>query len=116
MDLYSGYLISSFAQTTAAGLSLLLGNEFGPGRITRFLPGADYTSRGLWALPEPAVRAVEADDGVQAAEISSPIPMPIHISKMLIFAYDWIFFLHGQCCWIKPFVVSLSEHERLSYQ
>ena len=52
----------------------------------------------LWALPEPAVRAVEADDGVQTAEISSPIPMPIHISKMLIFAYDWIFFLQGQCC------------------
>jgi len=42
----------------------------------------------LWALPKPAVRAVEADDGVQTAEISSSIPMPIHISKMLIFAYD----------------------------
>ena len=38
--------------------------------------------------PKPAVRAVEADDGVQTAEISSSIPMPIHISKMLIFADD----------------------------
>ena len=86
--MHSGYLISSFAQTTATGLSLLLGNEFSHDRITLFLSGADYTSRDLWALPKPAVRAVEADDGVQTAEISSSIPMPIHISKMLIFADD----------------------------
>ena len=64
LDLYSDYLISSFGQTTATGLSLLLDNEFSHDQITRFLSGADYTSRDLWALVKPTVRAVEADDGV----------------------------------------------------
>ena len=64
LDLYSDYLISSFAQTTATGLSRLLDNAVSHDQITRFLSGADYTSRDLWALVKPAVRAVEADDGV----------------------------------------------------
>jgi hypothetical protein len=37
LDLYSDYLISSFAQTTATGLSLLLDNEYSHDQITRFL-------------------------------------------------------------------------------
>jgi hypothetical protein len=64
LDLYSDYLISSFALITATGLSLLLDNEFSHDQITRFLSGADYTSRDLWALVKPTVRAVETDDGV----------------------------------------------------
>jgi DDE superfamily endonuclease len=64
LELYSDYLISSFALITATGLSLLLDNAFSPDRITRFLSGADYTSRGLWALVKPTVRAVETDDAV----------------------------------------------------
>jgi hypothetical protein len=64
LELYSDYLISSFALTTATGLSRLLDNAFSHDQITRFLAGADYTSRDLWALVKPAVRAVETDDGV----------------------------------------------------
>ena len=47
LDLYSDYLISSFAQTTATGLSRLLDNAVSHDQITRFLSGADYTSRDL---------------------------------------------------------------------
>lgn len=64
LELYSDYLISSFAMTTATGLSQLLDQEVSHDRITRFLSGADYTSRDLWALVKPTVRAVEADDGL----------------------------------------------------
>jgi len=64
LELYSDYLISSFALTTATGLSRLLDNAFSHDQITRFLAGADYTSRDLWALVKPTVRAVETDDGV----------------------------------------------------
>jgi hypothetical protein len=64
LDLYSDYLISSFGQTTATGLSQLLDNAFSHDQITRFLSGAEHTSRDLWALVKPTVRAVESDDGV----------------------------------------------------
>jgi hypothetical protein len=62
--LYSDYLISSFALITATGLSLLLDNEYSHDQITRFLSGAEHTSRDLWALVKSTVRAVESDDGV----------------------------------------------------
>lgn len=64
LELYSDYLISSFAQITATGLSQLLDNEFSHDQITRFLSGNDYTSRDLWGLVKPTVRAIETDDGV----------------------------------------------------
>ena len=64
LELYSDYLISSFALITATGLSLLLDNEVSHDQITRFLSGADYTSRDLWALVKPTVRAIETDDAV----------------------------------------------------
>ena len=62
--MYSDYLISSFALITATGLSQLLDHAFSPDQITRFLSGSDYTSRDLWALVKPTVRAIEADDGL----------------------------------------------------
>jgi len=64
LELYSDYLISSFALITATGLSPRLDNAFSHDQITRFLSGSDYTSRDLWALVKPTVRAIEADDGV----------------------------------------------------
>jgi hypothetical protein len=64
LELYSDYLISSFALATATGLSLLLDGEVSHDQVTRFLSGADYTSRDLWGLVKPAVRAIETDDGL----------------------------------------------------
>lgn len=63
--MYSDYLISSFALATATGLSRLLDNAFSHDQITRFLSGSDYTSRDLWGLVKPAVRAIEADDAAR---------------------------------------------------
>jgi hypothetical protein len=64
LELYSDYLLSSFAQITATGLSELLDHEVSHDQITRFLAGTDYTSRDLWSLVKPTVRCIEADDGV----------------------------------------------------
>jgi hypothetical protein len=64
LALYSDYLISSFSLIPATGLSLLLDNAVSHDQITRFLSEADYTSRDLWALVKPTVRAVEVDDGL----------------------------------------------------
>jgi len=64
LELYSDYLMSSFAQTTATGLSQLLDHAVSHDQITRFLSGSDFTSRDLWSLVKPTVRSIEADDGV----------------------------------------------------
>ena len=48
MDLYSDYLISSFGQTTATGLSELVGGQISHDKITRTLAGPKRTGRELW--------------------------------------------------------------------
>jgi hypothetical protein len=64
LDLYTDYLISSFGQTTATGLSRLLGGEVSHDQITRFLTSPEKTSAQLWRIVKPMLRQVEQDDAV----------------------------------------------------
>lgn len=64
LDLYSDYLISSFALTTATGMSTALDGAVGHDDITRFLSEREYTNKDFWNLIKPTVRAIESDDGV----------------------------------------------------
>jgi hypothetical protein len=64
LDLYSDYLISSFGQTTATGLSMLLDGQVSHDRIRRFLAGTRRTSGDLWQRVKPHVRAIQGSDGV----------------------------------------------------
>jgi hypothetical protein len=64
LDLYTDYLISSFGQTTATGLSQLLGGEVSHDQITRFLASQAKTSADLWRVVKPFVRQIERDDAV----------------------------------------------------
>jgi hypothetical protein len=47
LDIYSDYLISSFGQTTATGLSALTEGEISHDRITRFLNKKEFGSKEL---------------------------------------------------------------------
>lgn len=64
LELYSDYLLSSFGQTTATGLSRLVDDAVSHDQITRFLAGKELTSRDLWHLVKKPLRAIESDDGV----------------------------------------------------
>ena len=64
LDLYSDYLISSFSQTTATGLSRLLDGAMTHDRITNFLAESNFTSKDLWKLVKKDVIAIESPDGV----------------------------------------------------
>ena len=64
LDLYSDYLLSSFGQTTATGLSNLLQGDLSHDQITRFLSEEEYDSRTLWKEVKPVVRDIEEEDGV----------------------------------------------------
>ena len=64
LELYIDYLLSSFGQTTATGLSALLDNAVSHDKVTRFPSGSDFGSPELWSLVKPTVRATESEDGV----------------------------------------------------
>lgn len=64
LDLYTDYLISSFGQVTATGLSQLLDGKVSHDQVTRFLSSSAKTSADLWRVVKPLVRQVESDDAV----------------------------------------------------
>jgi hypothetical protein len=68
LDLYSDYLLSSFGQTTATGLSRLSAGEVSHDQVTRMLASAQMTSKDWWLLVKPQVRQIERDDGVMIVD------------------------------------------------
>jgi len=64
IDLYTDYLLSSFGQTTATGLSRLVDNNVSHDKITRLLSKQDFDSKDLWKMIKKDIRKIESDDGV----------------------------------------------------
>ena len=64
LDLYSDYLIRSFNQTTATGLSKLLDGSVSHDKISRFLAERKYTSKDLWKEVKSTIRQIESDTAV----------------------------------------------------
>jgi len=63
-DLYIDYLITSFGQTTATGLSAMLDGQVSHDQVTRLLSKKDYDSKDLWIAMKKEVREIEDDSGV----------------------------------------------------
>jgi len=61
MDLYTDYLLSSFGQATATGLSNMLDKAVSHDDVTRFLGQVQSGSRALWEQVKPVVRAAEKE-------------------------------------------------------
>ncbi len=64
LDLYSDYLLASFSQTSATGLSNLMNGEISHDQVTRFLSQEKKTSKDLWLLVKPFVKKVQSGEGV----------------------------------------------------
>jgi hypothetical protein len=64
LELYSDYIISSFGQITAKGLSRVLSGNVSHDKITRFLSQHDLDSKELWKLVKPVVTEHEQENGV----------------------------------------------------
>ncbi len=64
LDLYTDYLISSFGQTTATGLSQMMEGRISHDEITRLLSSERTTSADLWCYVKPFVREIESEEGV----------------------------------------------------
>ena len=64
LDLYTDYLLVSFAATTATGLATLLPTQISHDQITRFLAHAELTDKDLWKIVKPHLRKVQSNDAV----------------------------------------------------
>lgn len=64
LDIYSDYLLASFSQTSATGLSNLLNGEISHDQVTRFLANKKQTSKDLWLKVKPFVKKMSSAKGV----------------------------------------------------
>lgn len=64
LDLYTDYLLSSFGQTTATGLSRLTGGAVGHDAVTDLLNRLEGNNRTLWQHVKPLIRQIQEPDGV----------------------------------------------------
>lgn len=64
LDLYSDYLLASFSQTSATGLSNLMNGQISHDQVTRFLSQDKKTSKDLWLIAKPFQRKINTCEGV----------------------------------------------------
>jgi len=88
LDLYSDYLMSSFGQTTATGLSALLGGQISHDRIRRFLAGPERTAADLWQRVKLYVRDIARDDGVLILDDSIAMKPYTDENDIICWHYD----------------------------
>ena len=89
LDLYTDYLISSFSETTATGMSRMLDGELSHDQITRFLSKREYNSKDLWLLVKKDIRRIQSpeegciifDDTIQEKEYTDE-------SELICWHYD----------------------------
>lgn len=62
LDLYTDYLLSSFGQTSATGLSRLVDGDISHDSVSRLLSGNEFNSKVLWQKVKPLVRKHQTDD------------------------------------------------------
>lgn len=64
LDLYTDYLLSSYSQTSATGLSAMVDGAVSHDSVTRLLSEREYTSKDLWLQVKQTIRQVEQEDAV----------------------------------------------------
>jgi hypothetical protein len=63
LDVYTDYLLISFGQTSATGLSSLI-PDLSHDQVTRFLAQQELTHKDLWKIVKPHLRRIQSDEGV----------------------------------------------------
>lgn len=88
LDIYTDYLICSFGQTTATGLSTLLENAVSHDRITRLLSGAPFTSADLWKYVKPLAKQIASEEGVLVIDDSVEAKPYTDESELICWHWD----------------------------
>lgn len=61
LDIYSDYLLASFSQTSATGLSNLMNGEISHDQVTWFLSQKKKTSKDLWLIVKAFQRKINSE-------------------------------------------------------
>jgi hypothetical protein len=93
VELYTDYLLCSFGQATATGLSKLLDGVISHDKITRGLSQNDYDSKYLWSYVKPMVEELTSskemivlnfDDSIEEKQYSDE-------NELICWHYDHVF-------------------------
>jgi len=88
VDLYSDYLLSSFGQTTATGLSSLVDGNISHDKVTRFLSENAFTAKDLWHLVKKEIRRCESEDAVLIFDDTVQEKMHTDENDLICWHYD----------------------------
>lgn len=97
LDIYTDYLISSFGQATATGLSRMLDGQISHDKVTRSLAEEAKTSAHLWQIVKPIVRSVE-DSEQGSILIDDSILEKLYTDENEIVCWHWD---HSKECYVK---------------
>ena len=96
LDIYTDYLLASFSQTTATGLSNLVNGAISHDQVTRFLSNKPPTSKDLWRVVKPFVRQIQSEKGVLIIDDSIEEKPYTDENDIICWHYD-----HSKNCHIK---------------
>jgi len=88
LDLYTDYLLSSFGQATATGLSRLVDGAVSHDQVSRMLSGDKQGSVQLWRQVKSAVRKIQSEEGVVILDDSIEEKPYTDENEMVSWHYD----------------------------
>jgi hypothetical protein len=88
LDLYTNYLLSSFGQTNATGLSAMLDGLFSHDRVTDLLTQSAFDNKALWGQVKPLVRKFGQADGLLVVDDSFAYKPHSAINGLVCSHYD----------------------------
>jgi hypothetical protein len=97
LDIYTDYLISSFGQATATGLSRMLDGQISHDKVTRSLASEPKTSADLWQIVKSTVRLVE-DADLGAILVDDSILEKLYTDENEIVCWHWDY---SKECYVK---------------
>jgi hypothetical protein len=93
VDLYTDYLLCSFGQTTATGLSQLLGGTVSHDKVTRGLSQKEYDSKYLWQSIKPMIEELTSSKETVVLNFDDSIEEKCYSdeSELICWHYDHVF-------------------------
>jgi hypothetical protein len=88
LDLYTDYLLASFGQTNATGLSAMLDGLFSHDQVTDFLAQSAFDNKALWKQVKPFVRKLQQEAGVLIVDDSIAHKPHSAINGLICSHYD----------------------------
>ena len=96
LDLYSDYLLASFSQVNATGLSNLMDGQVSHDQVTRFLSQEKKTSKDLWLIAKPFVKKIQSPTGILIIDDSIEEKPYTDENDIVCWHYD-----HSKDCHVK---------------